>query len=134
MWCEFQTVLNTSPVVCYLGKQKTAPQDPRFLLTAKESGVSDEQFEEAWNDATRIKLYSARAIGKCDLLNDDAGNVSVSTPEDRRRLETQLKLERQGKPTSPTSFSAIQLDGGSFAPAVKHVLIPEKGQLEVIYK
>ena len=103
-------------------------------MPAKECRVSDKQFEEAWNDATRMMLYSARDIGKCDLLNDDAGNVSVSTPEDRRRLEIQLKWERQGKPTSPTSFSAIQLDGGSFALAVKHVLIPEKGQLEVIYK
>lgn len=104
---------------------------PKF---AKKCGVTDKQFAEAWNDAGQMKPYSARGIGGCDLIVDDAGNLFVSTPSDRQRLKVKVKLEEKRKTQKSLSVNVVRLAGGSMSLAVKHEIIPEKAQAKIYYK
>jgi len=65
-----------------------SPQD------AKKCGVTDTQLRKAIDVVAQQEAYSSRRIGRCDLLNDDAGNVSVITPEIKREVENMIAREK----------------------------------------
>jgi len=56
--------------------------------------VTEYQLREAIDAAARQEPYTSRRIGNCDLLNDDAGNVSVITPEIRQKVEQMIAREK----------------------------------------
>ena len=61
---------------------------------AQKCGVADAQLREAIDEATQQKPYSSLQIGRCNLLNDDAKNVVVITPEIQREVENMIAREK----------------------------------------
>jgi hypothetical protein len=61
---------------------------------APKCGVSEDQLREAIEAVSDMDPYSGRSLGRCDLIVDDARNVSVITPGIKRSVEDMIAREK----------------------------------------
>ena len=63
------------------------------LSEARDCGLSEDELREAIKGVAKMAPYSGRESGRCDLIVDDAGNVSVITPEIQRSVDEMMARE-----------------------------------------
>jgi hypothetical protein len=61
---------------------------------ARDCGVTESQLRGAMEAVSEMKPYTGQKIGQCELLVDDAGNVSVTTPPQRSDAAKAIARDR----------------------------------------
>jgi hypothetical protein len=61
---------------------------------ASKCGLSEAQLRQAIQEVSRMSPYAGKPAGRCDLIVDDGGEVSVITPEIQKRVEEMIAREK----------------------------------------
>ncbi len=63
---------------------------------AEKCGVTGAQLDRGIEEVSQLEPYSAREVGQCHLIVDDAGYVTVITPEIESEVENMIAREKVG--------------------------------------
>ena len=61
---------------------------------AEDCGVSADELRRTIEEVKEMAPYSGRTLGNCEILNDDAGNVQVITPEIQQSVDSMIAREK----------------------------------------
>ena len=61
---------------------------------AASCGVTEAQLRNGMENASKMKPHSGHKLGQCNLIVDDARNVSIITPKIQRSVEKMKAREK----------------------------------------